>query len=177
MSIPLDDWQARGACRPYPPAWWFPVQARDGARGIAICATCTVHVECLAAGQRESEPTGIWGGVDLTHRNTSAARRRGVGRPRTPWRTAIDGVLADEHWHTFDDIVAEAGPTVTDQTAFEGLLARSKSQGHTPPVWPIDTTTRARGQRFVIRRTISTMVKKLLVEIDPVTRRYRKAKP
>lgn len=66
-------WMARGLCRrPEHPSWIFfadhDAQAVDAAK--AICASCNVRTECLAAGQDEQ---GVWGGLTSDERAMAVA--------------------------------------------------------------------------------------------------------
>lgn len=71
-------WHARAECgrldntgKPiHDPAWWFPTgDAADAARlrtrARKVCVGCPVAQECFAQGLAESEPWGVYGGVDF----------------------------------------------------------------------------------------------------------------
>jgi WhiB family redox-sensing transcriptional regulator len=69
-----DPWPERAACKTASPSIFFP-RGEDGAtqpdysHAKAICATCVVRGECLAAGLYER--FGVWGG-------TTPRQRRGM---------------------------------------------------------------------------------------------------
>ena len=56
-------WHAAALCRDpaYAGLRWFPDVGGDTTATKAVCARCTVRLECLHAGL--GEPAGIWGGM------------------------------------------------------------------------------------------------------------------
>lgn len=61
-------WEDRGACRGADPALFFPERGQTTTEAKAVCATCPVRQQCLAA--HLHEPEGVWGGT------TPGQRRR-----------------------------------------------------------------------------------------------------
>ena len=69
-------WQYRGACRGedsnlfFAPNYFERKEEKDRreARAKAICARCSVRVECLEYALRTREPHGIWGGLNEAER-------------------------------------------------------------------------------------------------------------
>lgn len=74
-------WQRDAACRGpesvlfFPPAVPEPRPDREAreARAKAICAECSVTLECLEYALRIREPHGIWGGLNEAERRTRLA--------------------------------------------------------------------------------------------------------
>jgi len=80
------DWRQRAACRGADPELFFPVGTAGPAldqveRAKAICRSCPVIAECLAAALAGGEDAGIWGGL------TEDERRR-LRWSRTPRASA-----------------------------------------------------------------------------------------
>lgn len=76
-------WQWRGACRGEDTGLFFAPnhfeereekRARE-ARAKAICATCSVRVECLEYAIRIREQHGIWGGLNEIERRVLIRER------------------------------------------------------------------------------------------------------
>ncbi len=59
---------------------FFSEDLYDIARAKAICAKCSVAVECLDLAVRNEEPWGVWGG-QLVINGKVMAKKRGRGRP------------------------------------------------------------------------------------------------
>lgn len=76
-------WQAHGRCRTndaavfFPPMHFEPKVEREAreAKAKAICADCTVRVECLEWALDAQEPFGIWGGSSELDRKHILAGR------------------------------------------------------------------------------------------------------
>jgi WhiB family redox-sensing transcriptional regulator len=67
-------WHASASCRGMGTERWFP-ERRPGVnlgemvdQAKAICATCPVTLECLAAAVSEDEQAGVWGGLSTGDR-------------------------------------------------------------------------------------------------------------
>lgn len=83
-QVPLDatwDWSEQGSCREADPNLFFHPQNERGAARImrdraakAICANCTVRIECADYAVRAREPYGVWGG--LTEEDREAIYRK-----------------------------------------------------------------------------------------------------
>jgi len=63
-------WQEQGACRSVDPTWFFHPQNERGLprirrdrRAKAVCATCSVRLDCADYAIRAREPYGVWGGL------------------------------------------------------------------------------------------------------------------
>lgn len=69
-------WMARGACRNYPPAVFFPSDGVGVERARAICATCPVVSECLEHALEHRIDHGVWGGCSERERRRILKRRR-----------------------------------------------------------------------------------------------------
>lgn len=80
---PEEDWRERAACRGLNSDLFFPIGTGGPAlaqieRAKAICRTCPVIAECLAAALAHGEDDGIWGGLtpDERRRLRQSRRRR-----------------------------------------------------------------------------------------------------
>lgn len=60
---------------------FFSERVDDLAAAQAICAGCSVRIECLEAALEEDVDWGVWGGV-IFWDGVPFYRRRGRGRPR-----------------------------------------------------------------------------------------------
>lgn len=87
MSITAWSWQDRAACRGADLGLFFgldgergPERDRREAAAKAICATCTVRLQCGNYAIRNGEKYGIWGGFSEDER--AAERRRRIRRER-----------------------------------------------------------------------------------------------
>lgn len=60
---------------------FFSEDVRDLAKAQAICAQCSVQIECLEIALENGEDWGVWGGV-IFWDGLPFYRRRGRGRPR-----------------------------------------------------------------------------------------------
>jgi WhiB family redox-sensing transcriptional regulator len=70
----LGDWRARAACQNADPELFFPARAgADISAAVAICAGCSVRVECHKWAEATRQVHGVWAGVD---RGDPQARRR-----------------------------------------------------------------------------------------------------
>lgn len=86
MPFADDAWHARAACRDYPePDDFFsngsgPLASDGYLRALAVCADCTVRVECLEDALRHTEQHGIWGGFlpDERRKLKRARERKGA---------------------------------------------------------------------------------------------------
>ena len=75
-SMKSTDWMARGNCRNFPPATFFPSDGAGVERARAICADCAVISECLEYALSEHIDHGVWGGCSERERRRIAKRRR-----------------------------------------------------------------------------------------------------
>lgn len=88
VHVPLE-WHDEAACAGVKDVTWFPQTDKPGgrtaahlanvARAKAICATCPVQAQCLAAALIEPQTAGIWGGL-------TANERKGRYKPARPPR-------------------------------------------------------------------------------------------
>ncbi|MEY3691484.1 MAG: hypothetical protein RJB57_1140 [Actinomycetota bacterium] len=78
--VPFDDsptaWMARGNCRNYPPATFFPSDGVGVDRARAICKGCPVVTECLEYALAERVEHGVWGGCSERERRRILKRRK-----------------------------------------------------------------------------------------------------
>lgn len=91
-QVPSDvvwQWQERGACREADPTLFFhPQNERGLARSRrdkaakAVCASCSVRIECADYAIRAREPYGVWGGLTEEDRESIYARIPIVDYPR-----------------------------------------------------------------------------------------------
>jgi WhiB family redox-sensing transcriptional regulator len=65
------NWRNDAACRGHDVAVFFPERGTSPEPGKAICATCPVRAECLAA----ADDDGIWGGTTAVERKPRRATR------------------------------------------------------------------------------------------------------
>jgi len=61
-------WMDKGACRDYPPEWWYPERGGNTNQPKRICAECPVRTECLDYALANGEYHGIWGGTSERQR-------------------------------------------------------------------------------------------------------------
>lgn len=84
LSALLDDLERGGdeiPCRTYDPELFFAESPDDVELAKALCATCPLKNECLAAALERREPWGVWGG-ELFVSGVVVPRKRPRGRPR-----------------------------------------------------------------------------------------------
>jgi WhiB family redox-sensing transcriptional regulator len=78
-----EPWRSEGRCvdgAGTMTALFFSDDLHDIARAKAICAKCTVSVECLNGAIERQEPWGVWGG-ELLLNGRIVINKRGRGRP------------------------------------------------------------------------------------------------
>lgn len=75
-----------GDCADMGPDLWFSDTHDGQAKAMAICATCPVKAECLAAAKTSRIEHGIWGGVNMADGSTRPTRRHSAQRPGRRWR-------------------------------------------------------------------------------------------
>jgi WhiB family redox-sensing transcriptional regulator len=63
-----EPWLERGACRPYPTAWWFSNDLRETAAAKNICFDCPVRAECLEYAVTRPALLGIWAATKTAER-------------------------------------------------------------------------------------------------------------
>ena len=68
-------------CHVENPDLWFAEDPRDLEQAKALCGSCPLRLECLAAALERQEPWGVWGG-EIFERGAVVARKRPRGRPR-----------------------------------------------------------------------------------------------
>gem|GEM_PF-1934728 len=64
-----EGWQADGACKEHPGAWWFDHDRKVMQRAKAICDRCLVRAECLEHALARRELSGIWGATAPSERD------------------------------------------------------------------------------------------------------------
>ncbi len=69
-------WMAKGNCRNYPPAVFFPSDGVGVDRARRICATCQVVDDCLEYALANRIDHGVWGGASERERRRILKRRR-----------------------------------------------------------------------------------------------------
>jgi len=83
-------WRRDAACGREDDSWWFTrPSTRAHQVAVAICASCPVRRQCLAASLVYAEEFGIWGGTSAHHRPELVARLR----DGTPLIEVLDHVL------------------------------------------------------------------------------------
>jgi WhiB family transcriptional regulator, redox-sensing transcriptional regulator len=75
------NWRSAGACLSADPDLFFPISAtgpaqKQIARAKAICAGCTVRLECLEFAMTHDQVYGIWGGTTPEDRQRARRRKR-----------------------------------------------------------------------------------------------------
>lgn len=69
-------WHARAACRGMGTEAFIIDRGVRPAEGRAVCATCSVTAECLAAGLADKDSVGLWGGTTAQERRVLRRGRR-----------------------------------------------------------------------------------------------------
>lgn len=69
-------WRAKAACRGVEPEVFYPVTDEEADDAKAVCATCTVRVECLDWAITTRERDGVWGGATERERRRMIRQRR-----------------------------------------------------------------------------------------------------
>ncbi|WP_041298352.1 WhiB family transcriptional regulator [Ilumatobacter coccineus] len=67
-----DEWRRRAACRGLSPSLFFPERGESNVEAKAVCASCSVSIECLNESQIRylGIPTaGIWAGTTARERS------------------------------------------------------------------------------------------------------------
>ena len=81
-ALPFDDsptaWMAKGNCRNYPPATFFPSDGVGVDRARAICKGRDQATTCLEYALVERIDHGVWGGCSERERRRILKRRRGL---------------------------------------------------------------------------------------------------
>jgi hypothetical protein len=80
-------WSKRAICAVEDPSTFFPAYGDPGTTARQICASCSVHVDCLNYATAADE-WGIWGGLDREQRRAlrHAADEPGERLDRAPAR-------------------------------------------------------------------------------------------
>jgi WhiB family transcriptional regulator, redox-sensing transcriptional regulator len=83
MSAPTVPRQTQRAlpCHLGDPDLWFADTPTDLERAKALCESCPVRRQCLAAALQRAEPWGVWGG-EIIERGSIVSHKRPRGRPR-----------------------------------------------------------------------------------------------
>jgi WhiB family redox-sensing transcriptional regulator len=69
-------WMAKGSCRNYPPAAFFPSDGVGVDAARKICAACPVQEACLEYALVQRIDHGVWGGCSERERRRILKRRR-----------------------------------------------------------------------------------------------------
>ena len=69
-------WAYDALCATTHPDLFHPDKGSDGNEAKAICAACSVRIQCLEHAIRNREYQGIWGGLGPRARRTIAEKRR-----------------------------------------------------------------------------------------------------
>jgi WhiB family redox-sensing transcriptional regulator len=67
------EWHQEAACRGIGTDAFFPTTGRKGDTARAVCDTCTVRSECMAAALDDPDTVGVWAGT--TDRDRKRMRR------------------------------------------------------------------------------------------------------
>ncbi len=87
-AVPQQDLEESGLpCLTQDPELYFAESPTDVEVAKAMCHTCPVRAECLAAALERREPWGVWGG-ELFLSGAVIPRKRPRGRPRKNAATA-----------------------------------------------------------------------------------------
>ena len=78
MNLDRPDWHALGACRGLDTSLFFPGQGESVAEAKAVCAGCTVRVECADYALDSGQRFGIWGGTSERDRRRLRIQEREV---------------------------------------------------------------------------------------------------
>lgn len=70
------EWMAKGQCRNYPPAAFFPSDGVGVDAARQICAGCGVREACLEYALASRIDHGVWGGCSERERRRILKRRR-----------------------------------------------------------------------------------------------------
>jgi WhiB family transcriptional regulator, redox-sensing transcriptional regulator len=98
--MPSHDWEERAACQPYDTNLFFPEKNESPARGLRVCASCSVRVECLEYAIEAKEVYGIWGGT------TEKERQRLLGiKPKSDYVSEAREA-AKKHWKALQELVS-----------------------------------------------------------------------
>lgn len=77
MTTPAAEWRDRAACLGSDPALFFPTRGEPTKQIKAVCAACSVRLECGDHALEENEKLGIWGGMsERERRRVRRGRRR-----------------------------------------------------------------------------------------------------
>lgn len=76
VEDPVSAWMARGNCRLYPPATFFPSDGVGVDKARKICADCPVATPCLEYALEHRIDHGVWGGCSERERRRILKRRR-----------------------------------------------------------------------------------------------------
>lgn len=73
VAVAVKRWQDLAACRTNGGIGidFFSEDPVDIARAKAVCARCSVRVECLAYAEGAGEEDGVWGGLSVQERRRS----------------------------------------------------------------------------------------------------------
>jgi WhiB family redox-sensing transcriptional regulator len=85
---PAGEWVREGACRGVDTRLFFPNAGTRPLEALAICASCSVRVECAEYAMDTHQHWGVWGGLTERQRFTvKRFRRSGVVHPLDPQAT------------------------------------------------------------------------------------------
>lgn len=75
-------WQENANCMGVDPDLFFPERGASTREAKAVCAACTVRVECLEYALANAEKFGIWGGMSERERRRIRRLRQQQSRTR-----------------------------------------------------------------------------------------------
>lgn len=78
-----EHWSAEAACKTQPDALFVKGSQQNQAK--AVCATCSVRVECLTEALESRVEWGVWGGMTERERRAMLRRQPHV----TAWRSVL----------------------------------------------------------------------------------------
>lgn len=82
LAVGLDErpaWQSQGNCLGVDPELFFPVNVGGLREAQAVCAGCSVRLECLEHALTHHEHHGVWGGLsERARRRIKRGRRQGA---------------------------------------------------------------------------------------------------
>lgn len=129
---------ADGACRDLPAEWFHPERGESTTNAKAVCASCSVRVDCLTWALDNHEKFGIWGG-------TSERERRRIRRRLRAGQPVPELVVTDEE----EDVDLEIATADTDASPAANGTGRTV---RTPTAGPLEAQCAQCGKTFTKKR-------------------------
>lgn len=77
IAQPGDSWRTEALCRNHDPDAWFPSGNDHAGPAVAVCRTCDVESDCLAAALDIGTVDGVWGATTQRERSAMLVSWRG----------------------------------------------------------------------------------------------------